>query len=1396
MTPSDASAKAHRSHVEDLLQHWFADLRRSHRRVWSGPQRTHAQVRAPAPGSEAESLFAQAVRGLFASNPEIDWARYNAPVGRVVINTASSGSDQQDLLRRLEQLEQRLGLHEEPFGAAGGSERDHPADLEPLLREGLELALELVGGGVGLTLLGTSTGQRLGIDLAALLRFIEAAPGLRDSVDRVLGPSAGALLLSLGTGVDHALLRGVAGPLVALLERGLRLRTRLSNRQRWQALEARLSAEPAHHPERHDERGERPCPLPQGPIERYVERAAMLSLGAFGFGLTATGDLEGSAAALLAALPRPALLGRTAFSLELGRRLIEAGALLLDPEALGRIDRIDCVLIDGVLLTSVWGSALLTAAQEAGLLLVVVAEAQAAVPGQADRRCPSGEASLAYLQRLQAEGRGVMVLAERGLPALAGADLAVGVLTDEGPPPWGADLIVGPELEPLWLLLEACPAARQCATQSVQASLIEVVVGLALCLDGVQHRSALAVNQSTHLLAVIAMANGLRLARACQGQPPEPAADTIPWHALDLDDVMRRVRVHTAAASPRGPVGHGSRNRLPNDPEGPDWLKLIFAELDNPLVPVLVTGAGLSALLASPVDAGLILAVLAGNAAIGAVQRLRVERAVAALQERHAAPVWVRREQELCRINASELRQGDVIRLEAGEVVPADCRILAATGLQVDEAVLSGESFPVVKGPKPTAAAALAERSSMLYAGTSVVAGTAEAVVIALGDATEARRGLNAVRGAALAGGVEGRLESLTDITTPIATMSGVAVLLSALARGRDPRVALGEGVALTVAAVPEGLPVLASLAQLAAAARLSSEHVLVRNPRAIESLGRINVICLDKTGTLTSGRIRLVQICVEKCCMAPEQLDEAGRWVLRLALQATPEPEPGKRLAHPTDQGLLEGARAAGVERDGWQTLEALPFEPSRGFHASLCTRSLQRQLCVKGSPEVVLAASGFEQTCSGPSPLQQADRDRLVERARQLAERGLRVLAVARRRLGDAPAGLDSDQVYGLSDADVRDLEFLGFIALEDPIRDTARQALADLRRAGVSACIITGDHPATAHAIARQLDLPSDGSVVTGPMLEVMDEAALQEAVLNTAVFARITAMQKLRIVRALRQAGRVVAMAGDGANDAAAIRLAEVGIALGSHATEAARAAADLVVTDGRIETIVLAVLEGRALWRSVRDAVGLLVGGNLGEIGFTLLTGLVEGRSPLNTRQLLLMNLLTDVAPALAIAMRPPLGLRPEQLLQEGPDASLGSPLERDILRTAAVTALSSALARAVAAIGGDPRGADTVGLLTLVGTQLGQVLTRRRGDGVALLTGLGSFGALIATVQTPLVSQAFGCRPLGPLSLVQAGVATAAGTGLGVLLPRLPNWGARPTTDRNPSTGTAHGSIS
>ena len=381
-------------------------------------------------------------------------------------------------------------------------------------------------------------------------------------------------------------------------------------------------------------------------------------------------------------------------------------------------------------------------------------------------------------------------------------------------------------------------------------------------------------------------------------------------------------------------------------------------------------------------------------------------------------------------------------------------------------------------------------------------------------------------------------------------------------------------------------------------------------------------------------------------------------------------------------------------------------------------------------------------------------------------LATRGYRVLVAAER----AASGRRD-----LSDSRVARLELVGLLVLADPIRASAAGALRDLQRAGVDVVMLTGDHPSTAQAIAAELGLHNGSPVVTGTDLDRMSPAELETALQATTVFARVSPTQKVRIVQALRHLGRVVAVTGDGANDAAAIRLADVGIALGLRGTNAAREAADLVVTDDRLETITAALIEGRALWGAVRDAIAVLVGGNLGEIGFTLLSGLFGPRgSALNARQLLLVNLLTDMLPAMALAIRPPAHRDPDTLLEEGPQKSLGTQLADDIAARAVATMSAAALAWVLARSTGTRGRAGTVSLVALVGTQLAQTMAAGGHSPLVLASGVVSFGALAGIVQTPGVSQFFGCRPLGPLGWTIAGGSSVAGTVAAPALRRFP----------------------
>jgi magnesium-transporting ATPase (P-type) len=389
---------------------------------------------------------------------------------------------------------------------------------------------------------------------------------------------------------------------------------------------------------------------------------------------------------------------------------------------------------------------------------------------------------------------------------------------------------------------------------------------------------------------------------------------------------------------------------------------------------------------------------------------------------------------------------------------------------------------------------------------------------------------------------------------------------------------------------------------------------------------------------------------------------------------------------------------------------------------------------------------------------------RVKMNRRIARLAGQGYRILAVAER---------PDHHRSQLADDEISGLTLLGFLALDDPVRPAAAASIAGLRTAGVHIVMITGDHPATAKAIAAALNVRGSGRVITGPELDELDDAALEQVLLKVTVVARGTPAHKVRVVQAFQRLRRTVAMTGDGANDAPAIRLADVGIALGARASPAARAAADLVVTDDRLETIIAAFIEGRAMWGSVRHALGILVGGNLGEIAYTVLGAAITGQSPLSARQLLLVNLLTDLAPATAIALRPP---RPEAtatLLAEGPDASLGTALTRDITSRAITTATTTSAAWALARLTGSATRTRTVALAALVGAQLGQTVVIGGLSPAVLASSLGSAAVLFGIVQTPGVSQLFGCTPLGPVGWSIAGAATIAAATTTALLPSL-----------------------
>ncbi|WP_018385653.1 cation-translocating P-type ATPase [Wenjunlia vitaminophila] len=1038
--------------------------------------------------------------------------------------------------------------------------------------------------------------------------------------------------------------------------------------------------------------------------------------------------------------------------------------------------------------------AVAAAARRVGVRLVLASNSAEPVVDFADAVVPTGNRLVASVRGLQADGA-VVLLVSGNRRALGASDCGIGVHREGEPPAWGAHLLVGTDLEAARLVVDAVGAAGQVDRESAMLAAGGSGVGAVAAVQAPPERAAARGATAGNVAGAFAFGLGLWRARQLLDRPVHTPAAAAPWHLMPAPQVLERLVTSREGLTEQEAAERVGRGAGPGEPGRVGVPTAFVEELANPLTPVLAAGAALAAAVGSRVDAALVAAVSGTSALLGAAQRVRTERALAELFTRSAVGARVRRDGRERLVPAGDLVPGDVVSLRSGEVVPADCRLLDAEGLEVDESSLTGESLPVAKDPAPVVAAQPADRRSMLYEGTTVVAGGALAVVVATGLDTEVGRSLATARQAAPAVGAEARLATLTRSALPVAIGSAAAVTGFGLLRGRRLADTLSSAVGLAVASVPEGLPFVVNAAQLAASRRLAAHGALVRNPRTIEALGRADVLCFDKTGTLTEGDLALTAVSDGDRETPVDRLTAADRDILAAALRATPPARQSEPMAHHTDHAVVVGARRARVGvRHGmarWRRAASLPFEPSRAYHATAGTRTGDTALLsVKGAPENVLQRCGRRRVNGTERPLDDAARHALAATAEELAGAGRRVLAVAERTL-------DSDTK--LADDTVTDLVFLGFLALSDPVRTSAAPAVAQLRGAGVKTVMLTGDHPATAEAIAAAVNDNPDCTVCTGVELDELDDEQLDALLPTVDVIARCSPHHKVRIVQAYQRLGRVVAMTGDGANDAPAIRLADVGIALGRRGSPAATAAADLVVGDDRLETVISALMEGRAMWTSVRAALSVLIGGNFGEIAFTVLTSALTGGAPLNARQFMLVNLLTDLAPALAIAIRRPSTQVGERLLSEGPDRSLGTALTNEVLLRATATATGATLAWAGARLTGRNRRSSTVALAALVGTQLSQTMLTGGLDRKVLVASLGSAALLAGVIQTPGVSHFFGCTPLGPvgwgIALGSVASATALSAALTPVARRLsvrgdaPAGPVRPADQESPPVG-------
>jgi magnesium-transporting ATPase (P-type) len=1121
-----------------------------------------------------------------------------------------------------------------------------------------------------------------------------------------------------------------------------------------------------------------------------------------------------AATAVLVTAPKATRTTPEAFAAELGRGLADRHAVLsLRPEALRRLHRVDAIVIDPRVLctdtlrvarirgadaadvSAAWSRAQLvleTNGHRAGwhpvpgiaangpdsgvealirpaydpLARAVVTEAHRTGaelisvdvdslgelrPAFDDLRPLNGgagsvdDALARAVADLQEAGHTVAVLSSAAAQAISSADVALGILPQPGagPPPWSAHLLL-PDLAAAWRVLHALPAARTATQRGVGISAGATAMGSLLMIPGIRGLGPgpVVTGAAAGLLSGYLLARGIISADAPRGRSVHE------WHAMSVEQVRKALPPPDSQTS-----GEADRRETQPAETAPPafWqlLKAVRAELTDPLTPVLALGSAASAVLGSPVDAILVFSVLTGNSILAASQRLRAENRLNRLLAQQIPPARTVAtgpdgQRRYTDVIAAQLRPGDVIEIRTHEVVPADARVIEEVDVEVDESTLTGESLSVEKQVEPTPGAELAERRCMVFAGTTVVAGTAVAVVTAVGADTQQRRAAELVSGELPSEvGLQHQLSQLTNRAYPVSMAGGALVGGLGLLRGTALRQAVASGIAIAVAAVPEGMPLVATLAQSASARRLTKFGALVRVPRSVEALGRIDVVCFDKTGTLSENRLRVAQVHPAPGC-SPEK-------VLRCAAHAAPASNGGPQ-AHATDVAIVEAA-AGSLNGSAPSTVPTeatahVPFRSGRSFSASVTGSDLT----VKGAPEVVLAA------CEDAGP----KADKTVS---ELAANGLRVIAVARRRLTPEQARAILEDPDDIEDFCRDGLTLAGFLGLSDTPRPEAVGLLANLRQQGVGVKLITGDHPITALAIATELGLSVTAEqVISGSEWDSLSRKDRERVVAERVIFARMTPENKVQVVQTLEGAGVLCAMVGDGSNDAAAIRAATVGIGVVAGGSDPAHMAADVVLVDARIEGLIHAIEEGRQLWQRVQAAVSVLIGGNAGEVLFAIIGSAIAGTSPLNTRQLLLVNMMTDALPAAALAVSKPSA--PLDPAVRGPDRPA---LWRAVAIRGVTTAAATTAAWAMASVTGRPQRASTVALVALVGAELGQTLLDSHAP-LVVVTAVGSLGAMGTLISIPVVSQLLGCTPLGPIGWGQAlGAAAGATVAVAVL---------------------------
>jgi Ca2+-transporting ATPase len=729
---------------------------------------------------------------------------------------------------------------------------------------------------------------------------------------------------------------------------------------------------------------------------------------------------------------------------------------------------------------------------------------------------------------------------------------------------------------------------------------------------------------------------------------PGPAAvDSSCWHQLPTVAVARRLAVApetglTSDEAERRAGVHGP-NDIQEQHRRSLW-RMFFAQFTDFMILVLLAAALIAGLVGEPTDTIAILIIVGLNGVIGFVQEYRAERAVAALRMLATPNATVRRDGQVCTLSASQLVPGDIVLVEAGNIVPADLRLVETVQLKVEEAALTGESVPVEKHSAPLAEAAvpLGDRLNMAYKGTVVTYGRGSGVVAATGMKTELGKIAALLREEE--GGktpLQKRLARFGQHLALAALAICAIVFVVGVVRGESVLLMFLTAVSLAVAAIPEALPAVVTVSLALGARGMVKKNALIRRLPAVETLGSVTYICSDKTGTLTQNTMRVEQVYANNHLEPEFQHDRLTTEPWGLLYQAmalsndATRNERGEVLGDPTEVALYAAALQAGYDKvilaATTPRLADLPFDSDRKCMTTFHQRTEGILAFTKGAPERVLERCTTALTRRGSAPLQPTH---LLKRAEQMATDGLRVLALAFRVWPELPPDLSSDKTEC-------DLTFLGLVGLMDPPREEVQEAVALCKSAGITPVMITGDHPATAQAIAVRLGITSyGGSVLTGQDLAQLSQEEFEERVKRIRVYARVAPEQKIAIVQALQEQGEFVAMTGDGVNDAPALKRADIGVAMGITGTDVAREAAHMILLDDNFASIVTAVRAGRRIFDNIRKFIKYTMTSNAGEIWTIFLAPFLGLPIPLLPIHILWINLVTDGLPGLALAVEP------------------------------------------------------------------------------------------------------------------------------------------------------------